>query len=256
MRRTPRACARSAAAPEAVRVVGNLKFDAAKLHERRMLDVPTMLRQLGVPADAQILVAGSTHDGEEILLAEMARRLRARFPKLFLVLVPRHFERCGELGRKLRERGCEIGLSQRDFRQHAIARGRNGMPARQHDRRAAVFLRARDGRVRRQKSDGDGRAKSDRAGRAGQGDGFRAEYAEFRGCDAEFSRARRGGAGARPGGVGKNRRECCWRTKTGARRWGATHCGLSRENLGAVDRTVEMILEKLKPRGIYITPKK
>ena len=67
-----------------------------------------MLRQLGVPPDAQILVAGSTHDGEEIILAEIARRLRERFPKLFLVLVPRHFERCHELGRKLRERGVKM----------------------------------------------------------------------------------------------------------------------------------------------------
>src|SRR5450432_731144 len=33
--------------PEAVRVVGNLKFDAAKVDERRTLDVPAMLRQLG-----------------------------------------------------------------------------------------------------------------------------------------------------------------------------------------------------------------
>jgi 3-deoxy-D-manno-octulosonic-acid transferase len=29
-----------------------------------------------------------------------------------------------------------------------------------------------------------------------------------------------------------------------------------RENLGAIDRTVEVILEKLGPRGIYITPEK
>ena len=93
---------------ETVRVVGNLKFDAAKLEERRTLDVPAMLRQLGVPPDAQILVAGSTHDGEEVLLADIARRLRARFPKLFLVLVPRHFERCRELGRGLRERGLKF----------------------------------------------------------------------------------------------------------------------------------------------------
>src|SRR5436309_10371229 len=34
---------------EAVRVVGSLKFDAAKLEERRPLDVPAMLGQLGVP---------------------------------------------------------------------------------------------------------------------------------------------------------------------------------------------------------------
>jgi 3-deoxy-D-manno-octulosonic-acid transferase len=88
--------------PEAVRVVGNLKFDAATLDEQRTLDVPAMLRQLGVPADAPVLVAGSTHEGEEIILAEMAKRLRVRFPKLFLVLVPRHFERCREVGQKLR----------------------------------------------------------------------------------------------------------------------------------------------------------
>ena len=94
--------------PAAVRVVGNLKFDAAKLDERRTLDVSAMLRQLGVPADAPILVAGSTHDGEEIILAEMAKRLRAKFPKLFLILVPRHFERCREVGQKLRARDVKF----------------------------------------------------------------------------------------------------------------------------------------------------
>src|SRR5277367_4720049 len=94
--------------PEAVHVVGNLKFDAAKLDEHRTLDVPAMLRQLGVPMDAQILVAGSTHDGEEIILAEMTKRLRAKFPKLFLILVPRHFERCREVGQKLRARDVKF----------------------------------------------------------------------------------------------------------------------------------------------------
>jgi len=94
--------------PEAVQVVGNLKFDAAKLDEQRSLDVPAMLRQLGVPADAQILVAGSTHDGEEIILADMVKRLRVKFPKLFLVLVPRHFERCREIGQKLAARDVKF----------------------------------------------------------------------------------------------------------------------------------------------------
>lgn len=73
--------------PEAVRIVGNLKFDAAKLEERRTLDVPGMLRQLGVAADAPVLVGGSTHAGEEAVLAEVFLRLRPRFPNLFLVLV-------------------------------------------------------------------------------------------------------------------------------------------------------------------------
>jgi len=94
--------------PEVIRRVGNLKFDAAKLDERRTLDVPALLRQLGVPADAPVLIGGSTHAGEEVLLAEIAQRLRRQFPKLFLVLVPRHFERAKDVGRQLQERGVKF----------------------------------------------------------------------------------------------------------------------------------------------------
>ena len=94
--------------PEVVHVVGNLKFDAARLDEPRRLDAPALLRQLGVAPDAPVLIGGSTHDGEEMILAEVAERLRTRFPKLFLILVPRHFERCRDLGRQLRARGVKF----------------------------------------------------------------------------------------------------------------------------------------------------
>jgi len=90
--------------PEAIRVVGSLKFDAAKIEERRPLNVQAMLRQLGVPSDAMLLIGGSTHAGEEGILAEIFQRLRVRCPKLFLILVPRHFERSREVGRELEAR--------------------------------------------------------------------------------------------------------------------------------------------------------
>lgn len=94
--------------PEAIHVVGNLKFDAARLDERRSLDVPTLLRQLGVPECARLLIGGSTHAGEEAILAEQFLRLRLRFPELFLVIVPRHFERGKEVGRELEARGVKF----------------------------------------------------------------------------------------------------------------------------------------------------
>jgi 3-deoxy-D-manno-octulosonic-acid transferase len=94
--------------PEAVHVVGSLKFDAAKLDEKRVLNVPAMFGQLGWPRDAMVLVAGSTHAGEEAILAEQFVRLRARYQNLFLVLVPRHFERGKEVGHELRERNVRF----------------------------------------------------------------------------------------------------------------------------------------------------
>jgi len=96
------------ARPEAIHIVGSLKYDAAKLDERRMLDVPDMFRQLGVPANAQVIVGGSTHDGEETILAEQFLRLQKTFPDLFLVLVPRHFEFAREVGKKLAATGIKF----------------------------------------------------------------------------------------------------------------------------------------------------
>ena len=92
----------------AVRVTGNLKFDAAKPDERPGPDVPGLLRQIGVKNNARLLVAGSTHAGEEAVLAEMLPRLRGRFPDLFLILVPRHFERAGAVARELAARGVKF----------------------------------------------------------------------------------------------------------------------------------------------------
>src|SRR6185295_15478344 len=65
--------------PETIHIVGNLKFDAAKLNERRLVDIPGMFQQLGVKAGAPVIVAGSTHAGEESILAEQALRLRQQF---------------------------------------------------------------------------------------------------------------------------------------------------------------------------------
>jgi 3-deoxy-D-manno-octulosonic-acid transferase len=93
---------------DAIQIVGSLKFDAAKLDERRHLDVPAMFAQLGVPAGARVLIGGSTHAGEEAILADTFLRLRKRLPNLFLVVVPRHFERSREVGRELESRGIKF----------------------------------------------------------------------------------------------------------------------------------------------------
>ncbi|MEW6303876.1 MAG: 3-deoxy-D-manno-octulosonic acid transferase [Verrucomicrobiota bacterium] len=90
---------------EAVHTFSNLKFDAVRLPDKKRVDVPAMLRQLGVPDGAPVLVGGSTHRGEEAMLGQIAQRLRQKHPHLFLVLAPRHFERTKQVEQELREAG-------------------------------------------------------------------------------------------------------------------------------------------------------
>ncbi len=94
--------------PEAVHVMGSLKFDSARLDDRRLVDVPALLRQIGVSESAPLLVGGSTHAGEEAVLAEAYMSLQTRHPDLFLVIVPRHFERGKEVGHVLEQRGVKF----------------------------------------------------------------------------------------------------------------------------------------------------
>jgi 3-deoxy-D-manno-octulosonic-acid transferase len=94
--------------PEAIHIVGSLKFDAAHLETQQTLNVEEILRQVGVPQGARVLLGGSTHEGEEAILADVFQRLRKQFPDLFLVVVPRHFERSREVGRALKERGVKF----------------------------------------------------------------------------------------------------------------------------------------------------
>lgn len=90
---------------EAIHVTGNLKFDAASAAGPRKLDAAALLKQIGVEPQSLVLVAGSTHDGEELLLAGQCQRLRTQFPNLFPVLVPRHFERSNAVAEQLRAAG-------------------------------------------------------------------------------------------------------------------------------------------------------
>lgn len=94
--------------PEAVTVAGALKFEAAVHSGGARLDAGELLCQAGVGADMTVLVAGSTHAGEEAAVARIVRNLRKAHPRLFLVLVPRHQERGAEVGRELAAMGVRF----------------------------------------------------------------------------------------------------------------------------------------------------
>lgn len=82
------------AAATKVSVVGSLKYAAHSGHAHRKIAAARD------PA-RRVLVAGSSHRGEEEILLEAFRLSRVRFPELAMVLAPRHPERFGEVEKLL-----------------------------------------------------------------------------------------------------------------------------------------------------------
>lgn len=87
---------------------GSIKFDPEEVNidsERPR----KVLAEFGLEERA-VIFGGSTHRGEEKLLAEVFRALKRDFVDLLLVLAPRHTERTGEIRRELEGMGFNVAL--------------------------------------------------------------------------------------------------------------------------------------------------
>ncbi len=93
-----------------ITVTGNSKFDHVSGGGERVAEFRALLRGLGVPDEAPVLLAGSTFSGEERIVAEIYRDLRAKIPNLFLIIVPRHVERTPEVLADLQPVGLRVVL--------------------------------------------------------------------------------------------------------------------------------------------------
>ncbi len=81
---------------ESVRVTGNFKFDQP-VPAMRSQEEETLRRTFSLQAGDRVIVAGSTHPGEEGPLLEGVARLTEFWPELKLVIAPRDPERAAEV---------------------------------------------------------------------------------------------------------------------------------------------------------------
>ena len=81
------------AAPEKIRVMGSAKYDVTETAHMDSGPVRALLLRAGFDADTRWLVGGSTWPGEETILLDIYKKLRAQDPNARLALVPRHAER-------------------------------------------------------------------------------------------------------------------------------------------------------------------
>ncbi len=87
--------------PDKTRVVGNLKFDQPfpSLPPESMNE---LAKTLGLSGKENVLIAGSTHSGEEEILVTLFKELKKKDPNLVLLLAPRHLERLEEVEKILK----------------------------------------------------------------------------------------------------------------------------------------------------------
>lgn len=241
--------------PEAIHVVGSLKFDAAQLDERRLLDVPGMLRQLGVPPSAPLLVGGSTHAGEEAVLAEIYLRLQTRFPDLLLVLIPRHFERCREVGRELEARGVKFAYRseitaqtrRNDGELQCLLVNTTGEPKYFYEHATVIFVG--------KSLTAEGGQNPIEPGALGKAMVFGPNMQNFAEVAANFI-AQDGAVQVRNATELETALAGLLSDEARREQLGMNALKVVRENLGAIGRTVDMIVEGLGPSEFYVAPQK
>jgi 3-deoxy-D-manno-octulosonic-acid transferase len=84
---------RAGFASEAIFNLGSLKYDVANMPESNRSEVEAWWSRCGWGKNNIILIGGSTHPGEEEILAGIFHELHLQSPELRLVLAPRHAER-------------------------------------------------------------------------------------------------------------------------------------------------------------------
>ncbi|MBC8096400.1 MAG: 3-deoxy-D-manno-octulosonic acid transferase [Akkermansiaceae bacterium] len=237
--------------PEAIHVVGSLKYDAAKLDEKRVLDVPRMLQQMGVPENPLLLVCGSTHPGEEALLAEQFLRLRQRFPNLFLILVPRHFERGKEVGRELKERGVKFlfrseitsSMQYQPGEIDCLLVNTTGELKYFYEHATVIFV----GKSLK----GQGGQNPIEPGALGKPMIFGPNMQNFQDIVKNFT-AQNGAVQVKDAAELEKALAQLFADEWRREELGANARKVVRENLGAIDRTVDMIVENLNDQSIYV----
>jgi 3-deoxy-D-manno-octulosonic-acid transferase len=79
------------AAPKAIHITGDIKFHQVAKPSKGAGE--RLRKELQLPEHPLCLIAGSTHEGEEALILQVFKELRIDFPRLILILAPRHLQR-------------------------------------------------------------------------------------------------------------------------------------------------------------------
>src|SRR6266487_278149 len=94
-----------------IRHTGSIKYDPASLDDYLNTQAAGPFQLDPLNPERPVLFGGSTHRGEEEILAKVFLRLRQKFPSLCLFIAPRHVERVSEIRRQLETLSLDVRLA-------------------------------------------------------------------------------------------------------------------------------------------------
>jgi len=89
-----------------IQVMGNIKFDLSLPHD--LIEKGHALRHSWGLQHRPVLIAASTHAGEEEIVLAAFHALLAHYPETLLILVPRHPERFGQVEKHCQTQGYRV----------------------------------------------------------------------------------------------------------------------------------------------------
>jgi len=93
-------------AGQRIMTLGNLKYDTASNPQDEPVTHMTP-SDLNIPENSMVWICGSTHRGEEEIILNAYKYLKAKTENLVLIIAPRDIARSGELMRLIREKGLQ-----------------------------------------------------------------------------------------------------------------------------------------------------
>lgn len=93
--------------PRRIACTGSIKYDPEEMQVDEHMP-RSMLQRLQVDRTRPVLLGGSTHHGEEEILARVFQQLRKDVPNLLLILAPRHVERARSILVALQQLGLAV----------------------------------------------------------------------------------------------------------------------------------------------------
>ncbi|OGT26996.1 MAG: 3-deoxy-D-manno-octulosonic acid transferase [Gammaproteobacteria bacterium RIFCSPLOWO2_02_FULL_42_14] len=93
--------------PKKLMITGNIKFD---LHIPDAIVAKGKALRAEIGETTPVLIAASTHDGEESLILDAFQKMREKIPNLFLILVPRHPSRAPKVAELCHRKNYSLQL--------------------------------------------------------------------------------------------------------------------------------------------------